>query len=90
MPTCGQASSMRAMPENEIPPAPPGDHYCFFRKKRDLKGAGVNEAPVGLQSRAPTKRERESNPVAPTKDTDHPKGWSVFLQAKGFEGRGSE
>lgn len=27
MPTCGQASSMRAMPENEIPPAPPGDHY---------------------------------------------------------------
>ena len=30
MPTCGQASSMRAMPENEIPPAPPGDHYFFL------------------------------------------------------------
>jgi len=35
-----------------------------FRK--DLKPEGVNEAPVGLQSRGPTKPQRESSPSPAT------------------------
>ena len=35
--------------------------------EQDLKGVVVNEAPVGLQSHAPTKPQRESSPVSRTK-----------------------
>ena len=34
--------------------------------EQDLKGVVVNEAPVGLQSHAPTKPQRESSPVSRT------------------------
>lgn len=51
------------------PPAPkqkpPKGWFLFWSLNEGLEpGSEVNEAPVGLQSRAPTKRERESNPVA--------------------------
>ena len=43
MRTCAQASSIRAMPENEIPPAMRVDIYLFILKmltKRDECGNG--------------------------------------------------
>ena len=33
--------------------------FHYAERKGTRTGAGVNECPVGIQSRAPTKRERE-------------------------------
>lgn len=37
MRTCAQASSIRAMPENEIPPAMRVDIYCALRQNGNKK-----------------------------------------------------
>ena len=37
----------------------------LVKESRDSKGTVVNEAPVGVQSRAPTKPQRESSPYIP-------------------------
>ena len=40
--------------------------FLLHVMEQDLKGVVVNEAPVGLQSHAPTKPQRESSPVSRT------------------------
>ena len=47
--------------------------------EQDLKGVGVNEAPVGLQSHAPTKPQRESSPVSRTNKKQSPFGLCFLL-----------
>ena len=37
-------------------------HFCYSREERDSKGTVVNESPLRLQSCAPSKPQRKSNP----------------------------
>ena len=56
-----------------------------------MKAAVVNEAPVGLQSRGPTKPQRESSPVSHTKQiTQITGGYLLTKDQPGLEGRDSE
>ena len=57
--------------------------------EQDLKGVVVNEAPVGLQSHAPTKPQRESSPVSRTNKKQSPIGLCFLLHVMEQDLKGS-